>query len=137
MYVLVDDGAGQQAAPEVLKLLSGIILPREVSGVVVSRYVRKAVRVGVWRKLRDECRALLIAAKSWGVIKSPTLRSILHKIFLEIELHTLKGKALFYGVIIFMRDHAQELKEALRNVQKLLVVGISYLNNPPIYRVYG
>ncbi|RLG79468.1 MAG: hypothetical protein DRO13_06010 [Thermoprotei archaeon] len=71
------------------------------------------------------------------MIKSPTLKSILYKIFLEIELYTLRGKALFYGIILAMKNTIYKLQEVLKDYSKLLTLGIFYLNNPPMYRIYG
>jgi len=118
-------------------LLAKLLLPREISGKIVDRYIRKALRTNSWRVLRLENRALLLALRRWRSIKSPTLKSILYRVFLEIELHTLRGKALFYGIIIAMKNYIHRLEEILRDMAKLLAIGISYLNNPPMYRVYG
>jgi len=128
---------GGSIASRARELLARLLLPREISGEIVDRYIRKALRTNSWRILRPENRALLLALRKWGFIKSPTLKSILYRIFLEIELYTLKGKALFYGIIIAMKNYMHRLEEILRDVAKLLAIGISYLNNPPMYRVYG
>jgi len=88
----------------------------------------------VWYKLKQESRALLIASKSLLVVKSPVLKNILRGIFLEIELCTLRGKAVFYGVLVALR---QGLIEALGNFKRLITLGVSYLNLPELWRVLG
>jgi hypothetical protein len=122
---------------EARKLLADLIIPRRITGEVVDKYFRKAIRVGVWRRFSSERRALLYLSRFLGVIKSPVLRSILIEIFLEIELYTIRGRALFYGILVSLRSHLYRLREILRDVSKLLVIGLSYLHNPPMYRVYG
>jgi len=114
-------------------LLAKLLLPGEVSGKIVDKYIRKALRTNSWRTLKPENRALLLALRKWRSIKSPTLKSILYRVFLEIELHTLRGKALLYGIIPAMKNYMHRLEEILRDTAKLLVIGISYLSNPPIY----
>ena len=134
---LAGEGPGQHVVLKAKELLTKILLPRKVTGSVVNRYVRKALRTGAWRSLKQENRAILIVARKWGVIKSATLKSILYRIFLEIELYTIRGKALFYGIILTMKSTIYKLHETLRDIQKLLTIGILYLNNPPMYRIYG
>jgi len=119
------------------ELLAKLLLPKEVSGKTIDEYIRKALRTNSWRTLKPENRALLLALRKWRSIKSSTLKSILYRIFLNIELHTLKGKALFYGIILAMKNHVYRLSEVLIDTAKLLTIGISYINNPPIYRIYG
>jgi len=128
---------GGSIADRAKDLLAKLLLPREISGKIIDRYIRKALRTNSWRALKPENRALLLALRRWRSIKSPTLKSILYRVFLEIELHTLRGKALFYGIILAMKNYIHRLEEILRDMAKLLAIGISYLNNPPIYRVYG
>jgi len=129
--------SGRSAASRAKELLAKLLLPGEVSGKIVDRYIRKALRTNSWRTLKPENRALLLALRRWRSIKSPTLKSTLYRIFLEIELHTLRGEALFYGIILVMRSYMYRLEEVLKNTAKLLAIGISYLNNPLMYRVYG
>jgi len=117
--------------------LAKIVIPGRIDGAVVEKYVRKAMRFGVWGRLRPEAWALLLALRRWGPVRSPTLRSIVEGILLEIELCTVRGRALFYGVVVSLKSLGLTLREALKNVSRLLFLGISYLNNPPMYRVYG
>ena len=120
------------------ELLAKIVIPKEITSKVIDRYIRKALRSNAWKFLSKESKALLhLARKLVRVVKSPTLKLVLTKIFLEIELHTVKGKALFYGIILSMKKLVSKLQELVENVQALLAIGISYLNNPPTYRIYG
>jgi len=101
------------------------------------RYVRRAVRLGIWRRLRPESRALLLVARRFEVLRSPVVTSIVRRLLLEVEVHTLRGRALLYGALIALRDPFLRLAGVLRDATKLLVLGISYLNNPPLLRFYG
>jgi len=124
-------------SPEVVRVVEGLVLPEVVTGGLVSRFVRRAVRLGIWRRLRPESRALLLVARRFAVLRSPVVTSAVRRLLLEIEVHTLRGRALLYGVLIAFRDPFLRLAGAARDVTKLLAIGISYLSNPPIYRVYG
>jgi len=134
---LAGEGPGQHVVLKAKELLTKILLPKKVTGNIVDRYVKKALRTGAWRSLKQENRAILIVARKWGVIKSPILKSILYRIFLEIELHTIRGKALFYGIILTIKGTIYRLHELLKDLSKLLALGLFYLNNPPMYRIYG
>jgi len=128
-------GGSIAEADKVRKLLAELLLPIEISGKIVNRYIRRALRTNSWRALKPENRALLLALRRWRSIKSPMLKSILYRVFLEIELHTRRGKALFYGIILAMKSYMHRLEKILKDTAKLLSVGISYLNNPPICRI--
>jgi hypothetical protein len=129
--------ADLNVGPEVLEVLSRVALPERITGEVVSRYVRRAVRLGIWRRLRPESRALLLVARRFGVLRSPVVTSIVRRLLLEVEVHTLRGRALLYGALIALRDPFLRLAGVLRDATRLLVLGISYLNNPPLLRFYG
>ena len=44
---------------------------------------------------------------------------------------------MFYGIILAMKSTVYKLHELLKDVARLLTIGIFYLNSPPMYRVYG
>ncbi len=115
-------------------ILGKLILPKKVTGEVIEKYIRKALRTGAWRNLKPISRALLIVARRFKLIKSPVLKHLLYSIFIEIELYTIKGKALFYGIILAVKN---SLTHLIKSINTLLYLGISYLNNPPWYRIYG
>jgi len=129
--------SGSEIPHEARELLADLIIPKRITGDVVDKYFKKAIRVGVWRRFSHEKRALLYLSRFLRIIKSPVLRSILIEIFLEIELCTIRGRALFYGILVSLRSHLHRMREILRDVSRLLVIGLSYLHNPPMYRVYG
>ncbi|MEM4490589.1 MAG: hypothetical protein QXK41_05455, partial [Desulfurococcaceae archaeon] len=84
----------------------------------------------------------ILALRKWkNKINSPTLKTILEEIYVEIELNTLKGKALLYGVMIALRDgilqYLNTTQETINSLKKLICIGISYLSNPPLYRHLG
>ena len=134
---LAGEGLGQQITKEAKDLLAQIILPQEITRQTIEKYIRKAIQIHAWYHLKRLDKAILTLTRKLPKIKSPTLKTILQKIFLQIELHTTRGKALFYGIIISMSNTMHKLHELLKNIPRLLTIGLFYLNNPPIYRVYG
>lgn len=141
MYLFPDSKPclDEDVGDSVRRVLSRMVLPRVITGEVVSRYVRKALRLGVWGRLAPETRALLLVCRRLArPVKSRVLAEILSETFLRIELAGLRGKALFYGVVEFVRRGLGSIEDALRSVGRVLCLGISYLNNPPpILRPYG
>ena len=131
------DETGEPILPKAKELLTLILIPQRINSHIITYYLRKALRVGAWRGLSKEARALLIVASRVGLrmVRSQILREILRRILLEIELHTLKGKALLYGILIQLRRGVSKLVDMLGELTKILCIGISYLNNPPAYRV--
>ncbi len=116
-------------------LLSEFLLPEVIDWRVVEQYVRRAVRLGVWRFMSPESRALMRALARWrGVVKSKTLKELVEALLLEIELCSLRGRAVLYGLIIALNEG---LTQVLKSVKKIMCLGISYLSNPPLYRHYG
>ena len=134
---LAGEGLGQQITEKAKELLAQIILPKEITRQTIEKYIRKAIQIHAWHHLKRLDKAILILTRKLPKIKSPTLKTVLRKILLQIELHTIRGKALFYGIIISMHSTMHKLQELLRNVSRLLTIGLFYLNNPLIYRIYG
>jgi len=123
---------------EAKRLLMGVVVPEKISRTVVEKFFRKALRTGVWRFLRAEQKALILALRVWGrEVRSGRLLEIVRGIFLEIELSTLRGKALLYGIAIAIKSGSEALKNLFKNIGYILATGIMYLNNPPMLRVYG
>ncbi|MEM1731204.1 MAG: hypothetical protein QXV81_08770 [Ignisphaera sp.] len=123
----------------VKSLMTKIIAPSfDSAGSTIKTYIRKAVRTGAWRSLKPESRALLLALRSWKrSVKSLVLRSILTRIFVEIELHTTRGKAIFYGILEAMRKAREVLSDLSGNLSKIIAMGIQYMNLPLLYRIHG
>ncbi len=135
---LLGEGPGQHVILEARRLAASIILPRRLTGFVVNKYFRKALQTGAWRSLAPQARALLYLARRWrGAFKSPLMTSVLRELLLEIELHTVGGRALFYGVLVALKNGLQRLGGLLKNKTRLLFLGLQYLNNPLMYRLYG
>lgn len=124
-------GLGKTAVEYVSRLL----LPERIDRYVVRAYIRKAVRVGLWRSLKAESRALLKALSIWrGVIKSKVLVEIVREVLVTIELGTLRGRSILYGVLQALRSGLWDL---LSSAELLLCLGVSYLSNSPIFRFLG
>jgi len=131
---LAERGVSEDAVVLAKSIVSKFLVPNKITRETIEHYIKKAWRSSVWYKLKQESRALLIASKSLLVVKSPVLKNILRGVFLEIELCTLRGKAVFYGVLVALR---QGLIEALGNFKRLITLGVSYLNLPELWRVLG
>ena len=130
----LENGVSRDYLETARSVVAEYLLPGLITRDVVQHYVRKALRVGAWGRLRRESRALLLAVRFLPIIKSPVLNSILRGVFLDIELYTVRGRAVFYGVLVALR---QGLLSALGNLKRLTTLGISYLNLPLTWRVLG
>ena len=115
------------------KVKECIRISRLTSSLIV-KFIRKALNTGVWYKLPLVSRALLLAVKRLPVVKSPVLRNVLLDIMVKIELFTLRGKAVFYGVLVAVRSG---FLEDLSSVKRLITLGVSYLNLPELWRILG
>ncbi len=129
------EGLGQHIIQYAKQLLAELILPQKITNYEVERYYRKAHRTGIWRKLKPEAKALLYVVKrTIRLVKSLQLISILKNIFLQIELGTIRAKALFYGIMIYTQlSKIHSLKDLKRKMNWLLATGINCLNNPLMY----
>jgi len=104
----------------------------------VRSYIRKAICVGIWKSLKSESRAsLLVASRVLRVVRSQVLRALLQGIFLEVELSTIRGRAFLFGLLTTLKDSFERVENILADLTKLLAIGIFYLSNPPVFRVYG
>ena len=131
---LIERGVSRDAVLLAKSTVLELLVPSVVTRETVNYYIRKALRSGAWWRLRRESRALLLASRFLPVVKSPTLLGILREVFSEIELSTLRGKAVFYGVLLALR---QGLREVLRDLKRLVTLGVGYLNLPVMWRVLG
>ncbi len=123
-------------------LTSRLLLPQILTRKVLQKYLRKAIQNRSWYQLSQLQRALLYtASKTVHKVKSPVLRQILEEILLTIELASTRGQAIYYGLIILIKKSPNMLQTLLSKTKqllgKLLFLGISYLNNSPMYRIYG
>jgi len=119
-----------------LTMVRKILIPKPLTRSVLEKSFRRAHRTGAWRKMSSLKRSLLyVAKKTVSTVKSRVLESLLEEIILEIELTTLRGRALYYGIIIALRKTFRLGEKVLEDLKTLLYLGISYLSNPPIYRI--
>lgn len=125
------------AAPEVAELVSRVLIPKVITRSVIESYLCRALRSRAWFRLSRVERALLkVAHRVVEVVKSPALADVLRKVFLEIELNSLKGRALYFGFLLALRM-GEPLAHLLRRLTYVMMLGINYLSNPPLFRVFG
>ena len=137
LALMVDAGErlGEELRHGLADVLANVLLSKVIDRGVIERYIRRALRNGSWFKLSKLQRALLkVASRVVKVVKSPTLAEVLKKALLEIELNTLKGKALYYGLLTAL-SIGEPLNKLLNRLTYVMMLGINYLNNPPLYRV--
>jgi len=127
-------GVAREAVEEAFRRLREAIDPGIINRIVIERYIRKAVRTGAWRSLSYESRSLLLASRFLPRIKSVVLKNIILDIMASIDLYTTRGKAIFYGVLVALR---QGLVNALSNLRRIITLGIAYLNLPDLWRTLG
>ena len=122
---------------EIKETLTKIILPKKITQTHLRKYIRKALANRSWYLLTQLERSLLwLTSKIVPTIKSPILKKIVQQILLKIELTTTKGKALYYGILILIKK-LKRIEEIVQNLTYTLYTGLSYINNPPTYRIYG
>jgi len=129
-----EKGVSGEAVEEAFRRLREAINPDVIDKAIIERYIRKAVRTGAWRSLRYESRSLLLASRYLPRVRSPVLRSIILDIMASIDLYTTRGKAIFYGVLVALK---QGLVNALNNLRRIITLGIAYLNLPDLWRTLG
>ncbi|MCS7128397.1 MAG: hypothetical protein RMI83_03885 [Desulfurococcaceae archaeon] len=117
-----------------LKLRELIASGSPLTRGLIEYYLRKAHRVGAWRRLPAVSRALLRACRFLPLVKSRVLRNILLELMIDIELYTTRGKAVYYGVLYAFR---QGMLEALGSFKQLIALGISYMNLPSWLKILG
>jgi len=127
-------GISGEILEEAFRRLREAVDPGVIDRAVVERYIRKAVRTGAWRSLSYESRSLLLASRFLPRVRSPVLKSIILDIMASIELYTTRGKAVFYGVLVALK---QGLVNVLSNLKRIITLGIAYLNLPDLWRTLG
>ena len=124
-----------KASEEALRLAERVLAP---AGPIPRRAVRgllgRALRNGAWGALPWETRALLLATARAPVrvYRSPMLLALLRRVWLLVELATMRGKAVVAALThLLARGVAQGLYSLLRRgLDKLIAIGIQVLNNP-------
>jgi len=109
--------------------LSKYIAIEKIDLKTVESMIRRSMRLGAWRKLPEEKRAFLRAIRNFlkrgQKIASNIVIDILKKIYMEIEIHSLRGKAILIGILIRTRRNNSIDTE---NPEELLVEGLQYIN---------
>ena len=122
---------------EIKETLTKILLPKQITQTHLRKYIRKALANRSWHLLTKLERSLLwLTSKIVSTVKSPILKKIVQQILLKIELAATKGKALYYGILILIKK-LRKIEEIVQNLTYTLYTGLSYINNPPTYRIYG
>jgi len=115
--------------------LSKYIAIEKIELKTVESMIRRSMRLGAWRKLPEEKRAFLRAIRNFlkrgQKIASNIVIDILKKIYMEIEIHSLRGKAILIGILIRTRRSNSIDTE---NPEELLVEGLQYINRPIPFR---
>jgi hypothetical protein len=115
--------------------LSKYIAIEKIDLKTVESMIRRSMRLGAWRKLPEEKRAFLRAIRNFlkrgQKIASNIVIDILKKIYMEIEIHSLRGKAILIGILIRTRRNNSIDTE---NPEELLVEGLQYINRPIPFR---
>ena len=120
--------ASRHATEKAKAILATLILPQTITHYEIERYYRKAHRTQAWRNLPKEARALIQAARKTikTKVRSPTLHTTLTKIFLQIELHTLKAKALLKAITKLLTTSLTHVLTHSKNfLTRLLVIGLN------------
>ncbi len=99
----------------------------------IERLVRKAMRLGAWARLdpfeKSMVEALRRFLKRGGTVISREIHKIVAKIHAEVEIYSLKGKAILFGILIRMKSRRE-----LGDVEELMVEGLQFINRPIPYR---
>ncbi|MDW8004984.1 MAG: hypothetical protein RMI04_09260 [Thermofilaceae archaeon] len=116
----------------------------EVTPGLVSAALKRAIRYGVFWRLKPEERAILFLARKLKSIKSPLLREVIVKIFSRVWPEKAKlYEAFNFGIQIIARRIEAALKVGARKVTEyysklnpraILQLGLTTMNTPLFYR---
>ena len=132
-----EDTENESLLENAKRLAQKILLPHKITGTLINKYIRKAMQQRIWNRLPKETRILLVLARRLTRIKSPFMKQVIKNILLTIEQHTTRGKAIIYGIILYIRKTGQITSILKTKIHTILYLGITYLNNPPNLRVLG
>ena len=137
----LEEESSESSGRAARSVLKDLLLPRYFTREYVSRLLKRAIRNGSWRFLSPFQRSLLlVCSRICRRVRSEALYNALSEIAIDIELHSTRGRALYYGVLVLLKKASpikRILEVAYRNIEHLLYQGLSYLNNPPVFRVIG
>jgi hypothetical protein len=126
---------GTDSLKPFIEYLSKLFPIMRINLDLINRIFRKALRLGAWTMLKASERAMLMALRrylaSGGVIVSRNVIEIVKRIYAEIEIHSLRGRAILVGIITCLRRNIDPLS---RGEEELLVEGLQYINRPVPYR---
>lgn len=134
-----DPGAGVKDRVE--SLLKEILLPKTINRLVLQRYLRRALNNGSWHTLARAQRSLLwLSARTLDYVKSPVLDHVLRNILLKIELATFRARALYYGILVYMKKYlvacSITVEHVLAKIKQIFYLGVDYINNPLVHTTY-
>jgi hypothetical protein len=137
--LLITDDVFSNSLHDVEVRFKELVIPKVITKDLIASYVKKAIRIRVWFSLNPYQRALLkaLTLSKVYIIRSSVLKGLVSELLVVIERGTLKGKALWYGLLIALSKCRYLGQELLFRIETLLYLGINYLNNPPIFRPYG
>lgn len=133
MLVSISSEVKEDVKQRAKKVLKDYLLPKEITGELIERYMRRARRNGAWRSLSPQAKALLLIARRWERFFSPFMNEVIGMILMDIYMFTFKGKALFYGILISISRGVGKIKMSL---DRIFYMGCSYLNSPIWMRIF-
>ena len=114
-------------------------LPRSA----IHKLVVRAKRNGMWFRFPQETRALLRAALQARirVYRSQILLALLRKIWLKVELASIRGKAILAAITYtYLSSHSSFVARS-KHRDTLIAIGLQVLNHPllqlPAARIYS
>ncbi len=121
------------AAEEAMRLAERVLAPQSpIPRSSVVSLLRRALRNGAWKLLEQEARALLLAASRAPVriYRSEAVLAQLRRLWVMVELATMRGKAVIAALIHLVARGARVLDALRRGLGRLLALGIQLLNSP-------
>ncbi|MEM4004430.1 MAG: hypothetical protein QXM43_02205 [Desulfurococcaceae archaeon] len=116
----------------------------EVTPELVSAALKRALRFGLYWRLKPEERAILCLSKKLRAIKSPLLKEIILKILTKVwpekaralQAIEIGTKVLAHKVNTALKIGAKTVAQALLKAAPILIpqLGYSYMNVPLFYR---
>jgi len=125
--------ASDSLKEEASRLSTELLFPGILTGEIIEKSFRKALRNGAWRLLSSLEKELILISRRWSIFRSSFITSVLKRILMEIELQSFKGKAIFFGALILISKGMRSLKNIAQDY--ILFLGSSYLNSPSFMRL--
>jgi hypothetical protein len=122
------------AVRDLLPYLLRVMRIERIDLVFIEKLARKAMRLGVWARLNPFERSIIYVLrgflkKGYKVV-SRELHMIIAKIYAEVEMYSLRGRAVLIGIMVRVRSGRD-----LGTIEELLVEGLQFMNRPIPYRV--